>query len=403
MERVLLYVVVKMHLLAAVFLFLASFLGCMGAFVGAEAAVVHGKSQRLQSFLMLPSEKAQTFTQVKVLKGVSSSSKLAPVEAGNVVVTLDDSGRLAAFDNSSGKILWYVALSGGQRSLYSVSLLYSEGTVLCAIDNFLYGLDPGTGKIKWKSALRSYLSGELVLVNEGKSVAALTIDNYLYLFDVESGGLLWHHEEPGIDIRVQGALSVAYSSHDEQDAVFVVFPNGKAKRLDPDSGDVLWESSLGQDKQSFVGDVRIAPIVVGGYVFAADGEGSLVCLSAKTGEFVWSQEVGVRSITKVDERAVLVVTSDAKLIAFDAESQVQLWSLLLQESGGKLRFWNVPVLANGKLWVLGSRGDLFGVNASSGEVEELYNLEAGNFYRPPVLIGASLYATSERGGLVVVS
>ncbi|WP_169193073.1 PQQ-binding-like beta-propeller repeat protein [Anaplasma platys] len=404
MNRVLLYVVVKMHLLAAVFLFLAFFFGSVGVFnEEASAAVVHGRGRGLQSFSVLPSGGEQTFTKFRVLKGVSSSSRVAPVEAGSVVVTLDDNGRLTAFDNDSGKILWYVALAGGQRSLYSASLLYSQGTVLCAIDNFLYGLDPSTGKIKWKSTLRSFLSGELVLVNEGDSVAALTIDSYLYVFDVETGGLLWHHEEPGVEVRVSGALSVAYLSRNGQDAVFVLFPDGKAKRLDSRSGDVLWESAVGEYNQGSVGDVRIAPVVVGDFVFAADGEGSLVCLSANTGEFIWSQGIGVRGISKVDEKTVFVITADSQLVALDAESRVQLWSLTLQEIGKKRWSWNAPVMANGKLWVLGSNGDLLGVSALSGAVEEMYKLEAGHFYKPPVLIGGSLYATAGRDGLVVVS
>lgn len=404
MNLVLLFVVVKMHLLAAVSLFIASFFSGVGGLVAdaASATVVRGKSEGIRSFPDVTGGEESTFTEVKVLRGVSSSSKVAPVAAGGVVVTLDDRGRLTAFDGDSGKILWYVALSDGRRELYSSGLRYSGGTVLCAIDSFLYGLDPSTGKIKWKNALRNFLSGDPVLVNEGGSVAVLTIDNYLYVFDVDTGGLLWHHEEPGIEVRVRGSLSVAYSSHNGQNAVYVVFPDGKAKRFDSQSGDMLWESAVSRDSTGFIGGIKVAPVVMGDFVFVADGKGSLVCLSASTGEFIWSQEVEVRSISKVDEKTVYVITTDSRLIALDAETQVQLWGLSLQEMGRKPRYWNGPIVAMGKLWILDSQGYLLGVDINSGVVEESYRLGTGDFYRPPLLIGASLYAVG-RDGLVVVS
>ncbi|MDB1134985.1 PQQ-binding-like beta-propeller repeat protein [Candidatus Anaplasma sp. TIGMIC] len=394
-----------MRFLAAVFVCL-SFVHGAGAVAGVSTNTgVNEDVHFLRNIMKTASEADDTFSRVSVIKGSASHLALIPGDSGVIVIALDDQGRLTALNrgDDSGKVLWYVALADGRRPAYSVSLLYSQGVILCSIDNVLYGLDPGTGQVKWKSVLRNFLGGDLVLLNEGQSVAAFTIDGYLYVFDVGTGGLLWHREETGVQVRTRSDLSVAYSA--DKHFVVVVLPDGRVLCLDSYSGDQMWGSTLNKVSEGLVGRVNISPVIVGNWVFAADSDGALVGINLTTGESQVAGVLGVKGISKVDEESVFVVTGGDELLAIDAESKTHLWKLSLKSFRNRngLR-WNSPIMVGDKLWLMSSEGHFLGINAFSGALEESYLIPGmGVFSRTPLHVASTVYAAAGRRGLIVIS
>ena len=393
-----------MRLLAAVFIISLSLLNGTGICADSETRLgIYDDSMDLRKLVATSPDVIPTFSKVKLLRGDKASLSLAPVDADGVVVTLDNQGMVTGFDAAdAGRVLWRAALAAEKRGdIYSAGLAYSNGVVVCAVDNVIYGLDPGTGQIIWESTFRNFLGGDLVIINEGRSVAVFTIDNYLYVFDVESGGLSWHRGEGGVGVRTRSLLSVAYSP--ERHYVVVVLPDGRVLCLDSYSGDKMWESMLDRRNMGFVGRIRVSPIVAGGEVFLSNELGALLSINIDTGEVTWSLDAGVRDISLVDEGSIYVVTDRGELLAFDSESKTRLWSISLPDmSRVRVTKWNSPVRIGDRLWILSSCGYLLGLNRFSGVVEESYVVPgSGDFVRSPVRVGNALYA-SGRKGLVVV-
>ncbi|MFV9921687.1 MAG: PQQ-binding-like beta-propeller repeat protein [Anaplasma ovis] len=388
-----------MRLLAVVSVFFClSYSGA--AFAGSvKQLAVSERVWGLSAPFIVP-EVDQTFSQVRNLVGIHDVT-LPPVVVDDRIVVLDGRGRLIALSGEdAGGIAWHVDLAEGTDGVYSSSVVYSDGTLLCAIDNLLYGVDPKDGRIKWKRVLRNPLSGDLVILNDGKAVAALVIDNCLYVFNVADGGLLWHHEEVGgSDIRVKGPLSVAYSHR--KHVIVMLLPDGKVLCLDAYSGDKVWEIGLSKKDLGVVGRSVVSPVIVAREVLLVDESGVLKSVELSSGKELWSADVESYDVLGVEKMGIFVLTKAGKLMAFDPESKTQLWVLDLAGIRGGGR-WNSPVLVGGKLWLLGRNGRLLGVNALSGSVEESYKIP-GFFTRPFMLSEGMAYASAGKQGLMVLS
>ncbi|ACZ49149.1 hypothetical protein ACIS_00541 [Anaplasma centrale str. Israel] len=388
-----------MRLLAVVLVFVCLLHGRAVLAGSVKQLAVSERTWGLSASFVAP-ETDQTFSRVRNFVGIYDAV-LPPVVVDDLLVVLDGRGRLVALsDGDAGGIAWHVDLAEGAGNVYSGSVLYSDGTLLCAVDNLLYGVDPKDGRIKWKKALRNSLSGDLVALHDGRAVAALVIDNYLYVFNVADGGLLWHHEEIGAsDIRVRGPLSVAYSR--KKRAVIMLSPDGRVLCLDAYSGDKVWEANLEKRDLGVIGRSVISPVVVAREVLLVGDSGVLESVALSSGKKLWSADVEVYDVLGVEKVGIFALTRDGGLVAFDPESKTQLWTLNLGKIGGSGR-WNSPVLAGGKLWLLGKNGRLLGVNALSGAVEESYKIP-GSFARSFVLSEGMAYASAGKQGLMVLS
>ena len=393
-----------MRLLAAVFIISLSFMCSANVLASSETRPdVQEDVMELRRLSSMSPNVAPTFSKVKLLGGNKAVLSLAPVVAGGVVVTLDDYGRATGLDAANiDNVLWRTALADEKRGdTYSGGLVYSSGIVICAVDNNLYGLDPATGKISWESAFGNFLGGDLVPINEGKSVAVTTIDGYLYVFDVKSGELSWHRGEGGVGVRTRSLLSVAYSP--DRHYVVVVLPDGRVLCLDSYGGDKIWETVLDRRNMGFVGGVRVSPVVAGDEVFLSNDLGALLSINVDTGEVTWSVDVGVRDISWSDEGSLYVIADNGELQAFDSESKTRIWAVSLPKVGrARVKKWNTPVRIGDRLWILSSCGYLLGLNRFSGVVEESYVTPgSGGFVRSPVEAGGVVYMSGKKGLVVV--
>ncbi|MGN7661907.1 MAG: outer membrane protein assembly factor BamB family protein [Anaplasma sp.] len=361
---------------------------------------VFDPSPRVYS-LLKSSGKARTFSRVRHVGGIAGVD-FAPIVVDDLVVVLNDRGKLVALNvEDPTKTVWGVELAEDESGVvYSGSLAYSNGVLLCAVGNLLYGLDPKDGRVKWKKVLRNFLSGDLVVMSDGKSVAALVIDNCLYVFGVADGGLLWHHEEVGSDVRIKGSLSVAYSP--ARDVVVMLLPDGKVLCLDVQSGDKVWEAALERKSLGMVGYSVVTPVISGKEVFLVSDSGMLESLELSSGKKLWSAEEEVASVYGPEGFGVFVVTRDRRLLAFDAQSKVQLWQVSLKEAAAGETVWNVPQLAAGKLWLLGRRGFLLGINPFSGALEESLRV-SGRFSHSFSVSEGVVYAPAGKRGLILLS
>ena len=377
--------------------------------VGAESLSFKRKGATLRA-AYLSAEVDPTYSKLAVVEGKHMRLVRSPMGAENLIVTLNNEGDLIAYDVKEGKSLWRLSLLFSDATVYSSGLIYSAGIVVCAVNNVIYGIDLGTGEIKWKGALESFLSGDLVPINEGESVAALTTGNYLYVFDVKTGGLIWHHEEMGADVRVKGSRTVAYDPAKHH--VVLLLSDGRVSCFDSYSGDKVWGQVLGEEKGDLLGKMNTTPVVAAGEIFVIDGAGSLVSMDASSGDIVWKgEDVGAYDVAAVGDIVLYYTVSrhGRAVAAMDAVTKELRWVLSLDgwskrgcKKGGC--DWSTLVVSEGKLWIVGGGGYLLGIGVVSGIPEEVY-ASSLFLYREhsPVVMGSSLYVSAGRKGLMIVS
>ncbi|MEH0831399.1 PQQ-binding-like beta-propeller repeat protein [Anaplasma bovis] len=375
--------------------------------VSAESLSFRHKGATLHT-THLSTEIDPTYSKLAVVGGKHMRLVHSPVGTENVIVTLNSEGDLIAFDVNERKALWRLSLLFSDAAVYSSGLIYSAGIVVCAVNNLIYGIDLGAGEIKWKGTLESFLSGGLVSLNEGESVAALTTGNYLYVFDVKTGGLIWHHEEMGADVRVRGSRTVAYDPVKHH--VVLLLSDGRVSCFDSYSGDRVWDQVLGGEKSDLVGKINTSPVVAAGQIFVIDSAGALVSMDASSGNVVWKgEETGAYDIAAVGDVVLYYTVSrnGRTVAAIDAVTKEQRWALSLNEwsrRGRNKGGWSTLVVSRGKLWVMGGGGYLLGINVVSGIPEEIYTSSLFlDCAHSPVAMGSSLYVSAGRKGLMIVS
>ncbi|MDR2548162.1 MAG: PQQ-like beta-propeller repeat protein, partial [Rickettsiales bacterium] len=114
-----------------------------------------------------------------------SQGYVAPVLIENSIVLVDKHGTLYSFDvNSSRALNWKLHLPH-RKKIGNVSLSYHRGIVLFVVDNVLHTINAKTGEVQWEKELRAPIRGKAIVTNN--KLIVLTIDNYLYAFDIKDG------------------------------------------------------------------------------------------------------------------------------------------------------------------------------------------------------------------------
>jgi len=270
-------------------------------------------------------------------------------------------GEVLRLDPATGSILWRARSEGPFRAAPTLA----DGTVVAvARGDIAYGIDLQTGEVTWRVqgtglgaglvggsapavrgplAVLPFTSGEVtaVLVRNGLTVwnAAVTggrRDLVIGTFDDISG-------DPVIDNDIvyaanQGGRMVAFDRRSGErlwtlrsgsygpalpvgDSVFLVSDRARLLRVDARSGDVLWSVALPEWERPDRRRTAIAhfgPLLAGGRLLVASGDGLLRSFDPRTGAAVGSVEIpgGAAAQPAIANGRLYVVSSDGQLHAF---------------------------------------------------------------------------------------
>jgi outer membrane protein assembly factor BamB len=157
-------------------------------------------------------------------------------------------------------------------------------------------------------------------------------------------------------------------------------------------------------------------VIYQGDVFAVSHSGVFAATDLRTGQARWSLPVvGVTSPWPAGD-VVYVVSRDGQLVCAARDSGQVYWITDLnagfkpRKTGGFLGIgrhaelrpvWSSPILANNRVILVGSGGNLVSVNAKTGAVEKRVNLG------PPAIIGPiasgdMIYVVADNGDLIAL-
>ncbi|QLK58852.1 quinoprotein [Ehrlichia ruminantium] len=278
--------------------------------------------------------------------------------------------------------------------LYRASILYSQNMVIYAVDDNVYGIDADTGEIKWQKTLRSVIAGAPIVVHD--SLIVVTIDNYLYSFNLSDGSLLWSGQESIPEVKSYYSFSRVSSG----DIVVLSFSNGKIIAFNSTNGLKIWEISVSDSTNNniaFVGGASLSASEQD--VIVIDKFRNISSIDIQSGKKKWSKDLNIQGISGIKENYIVAIIDD-KLISLDISTGEFLWQYdLLQYKKPKIQ-WNVPVIIDNNVLVMGSNGCVILVDSKSGALKSVNYILPSSYY-VPIFLNSSVYIITSKDKVVI--
>lgn len=279
-----------------------------------------------------------------------------------------------------------------------------------AIDNVLYMIDErgeeegAENQVKWQKELKSPIKGVTAWLEN--KLAVLTIDNHLYVLDVQNGDLIWSYSNGINEIMGLHSVSPVIASN----MVVVPFSNGELIAFD-ENGKRLWSYKFPLDLlvNQFT-DITTTPEVVDNLLIATNNS-TMVALDVQSGNPVWSKSMQVKNMSvhrptsiikwppeiELRERSI-IATSNNEVTKINPSNGEVIWNTKLSIKGGK------PIYGGryGNYFIVSDNGIMFLFNEKSGIVEEKVIIPEGVHHHITLRLppdNMSAYFTTEKKGV----
>ena len=340
-------------------------------------------------------------------RGSSLTARLAsePVVAGGRVYTIDTLGTVRAFDAQTGARVWESqtpADKGNEASLYGGGIAYDDGFIYATNGlGYVSALDVRTGRIVWKVRPGGPLRGAPTVANG--AVYVMSQDNQIYSLKQTDGSLNWSQPASLEIAGVFGSASPAVG----QGTVVAGFSSGELNAYRYENGRMVWQDALQRTSirtsVSSLSDIDADPVIDRGQVIAIGQGGRMVGLEITTGQRLWELNIAGISTPWVAGDWIFVVTDDAKLLCVYRQNGHIRWINQLPQfehpksKKGEIDY-SGPVLAGGRLVVVGSNGVMINIDPTTGSFQNQTKVGAG-ISLSPVVANSTLYIYDDNGRL----
>ena len=296
-----------------------------------------------------------------------------PVVMNGVVFAMDSDANISAFTLATGARLWRTATLRDDVDSSNVGggLCWDAGT-LFAVNGMaeLLALDPAKGTIKWRKNIGVPARSSPTVV-DGR-VFLTAANSKLYAFSAEDGKELWSYQSTQVATTVLGGPAPAVS----QGIVVAGFGSGEIAALRADSGSLIWTDGLGiaRGKASLVEflAIRGEPVINNGQVFVTGLGGLTIAADLLTGRRVWEKRAASANTPYIAGSWMFLLTTDQEVGAINIDDARISWVSALPrwenpEKKKDVITWYGPLLAGGRLIVVGSNSEALSLNPATGE------------------------------------
>ena len=329
-----------------------------------------------------------------------------PVVMDKTVATLDGKGQVTLLDARTGARTWRVNVLPENATPPAVpgGLAHTGNTLIAASGlNDVVALKTADGSLLWRTSLAAPVRTAPTVANG--NVYVVTADNELVALDLATGKQKWSHQGLAELTSMAGGAAPAVAG----DMVLAAYSTGELVALLADNGRVLWFDGLGGISQPFavasLADIVARPVIDKGLVFALSHNGTLAAINARSGQRVWTREIGGTQQPGMIGEWLIVLNNDNQLIAMTRDGRVR-WNTALPrfedpEDKDDPILWYGPVLAGGKLLVAGSNGELLEIQPASGSISGRFRL-GGGAAAAPVIANGIAYVVTREGELIAL-
>lgn len=339
------------------------------------------------------------------IAGSSSRRRLAatPVIGDGKMFVMDTDGVVHAFDAQSGAPLWtkgFEIKGSGEASVFGGGASYDGGRVYITTGvGDVAALDAKTGNQLWKVKPAGPLRGSpTVALN---AVYVMTQNNEIYALNSADGAQLWNETGSLGQAGVFGVAAPAVG----QGTIVAGYSSGELSAYRYENGRGLWSDALARTSlATTVGvltDIDADPIIDRGRVFALGQGGRMAAYEMVSGQRIWELNLAGISTPAIAGDWIFVLTDESKLLCIARTTGKVRWVTQLErykndEKRKHPYYWSGPTLANGRLWLTNSEGEVYSANAADG-VATLYTKLGDPISHAPVVANQILYVMDDGG------
>ena len=332
----------------------------------------------------------------------------APIVAEGMVFAVDGAGHISAHKTTSlDTVRWMsdalveqdeeeeAALTGG-------GLAYGKGSVFAVNDEgVVVALTAKDGSLRWKKELKLPVRSAPRFDNN--MLYILTADNQLMAISIINGDLKWSHQ----GVNEVSTLLQANVPAVRDGIVVAPYSSGEFAALDAKNGSPLWRDTLQNvrplaEGTSLTGSV--SPLMAQGLTIASAG-GLMAGLDTERGRRVWDREINTANAPWLSGNTLFVLTQENQLAAIRGVDGAVHWvkNLPLRTGGdsGDRIVWSGPLVAQGRVWVLGNHGEMLSLEPQNGGDERVVDIPSGR-HSAPVLADKVLYLLGEDATLTAL-
>ena len=315
--------------------------------------------------------------RVSIGAGIASDrpALAPPVVAAGRVFTIDTRHVVSAFEAGTGDRIWRVDLAAKEvdDDVEPGGIAYEGGRVFVTTGfGKVFALDAVTGKQVWRRTIGLPLHAPPAAA--GGRVFVITVENQLRALNATDGGDAWPPYQGLAEVaRLLGGASPAADGG----LVVAPFSSGELVAIRADSGRALWADSLAPsrrtDEISALAQIRARPVIAQGRVYAISAGGILAAFDIRTGQRLWDRDIGGLHSPWIAGRQLYQLTNDGQLICVSAESGrihwvTQLPTFVDEKKRRHPILWSGPVMAEGRLLIVGTNGDLLTISPYDGQI-----------------------------------
>ena len=203
------------------------------------------------------------------------------------------------------------------------ALFHAKDSAIVAVgdsDGNVFGLDVGTGKMRWNANLGGSIGDAIVVARDNFVVATLASGVWrggLVSLDARTGRIQWRFT--GDNQRAAGVAAAAFDS-----AIGRLYWNndeGEIACLDAKTGRVAWRTSLNPDATMSV-MLRVRPVSFRESVIVGGNDGALRSLNASDGKRRWTTplKAPIRALyaAKVNAQPAILAVTEREIVLVDA-------------------------------------------------------------------------------------
>jgi outer membrane protein assembly factor BamB len=339
------------------------------------------------------------------ITGSSGRQRLAaaPVVGGGKLFVFDTNGVVHAMGAQDGREIWranFAVKGDGAGSVFGGGASYDGGKVFVTTGvGEVAALDAASGKVLWKVKPAGPLRGSPTIAFD--AVYAMTQDNQLIALNAADGAVLW---TVSASTGLSGVFGVAAPAVGAG-TVVAGFSTGELVAYRYENGRTLWSDALARTSLStsvgVLTDIDADPIIDRGRVFALGQGGRMAAYELTTGQRIWELNLAGISTPAIAGEWIFTLTDDAKLLCIARSTGKARWVTQLPAFRNPKKksnpiYWTGPVLANSRLWLANSEGDVYSANVADGKAG-LFNRLGKPVTLAPIVADRTLYVLDDGG------
>ena len=278
-------------------------------------------------------------------RGVGSLVEFPAVVSEGVAYVANQKGMVYAISMRFGKTIWRFRPHGGKMA--SSPAVVGDQLVVHGMDGYVWVLDRGNGKLRWRFRVGSPIESSPVVHNGVDYFGAW--NGNVYALDLNRRRLRWTHRA-GFKITSSAAIAGK--------RLYIGDYGGYVRSIALRNGRLSWSRSVG-------GRIYGTPALASGRVFVPSSTGGSLTAFSTGGRYLWRVGTGsyVYSSPAASGGRVFFGSYNGRLYGVNARSGRVLWSV---GAGGPVS--GAAVVVDGVAYAGSTHGSMVGADARNGRV-----------------------------------